>query len=174
MASTNSCYLEAMGYIKKKDYMDNTSTASNQSSNQGYQAYLEFSEHNRNRFFIGGVNFCDHCNIIHPHEKCPICESPNYFFDDELLLRIDQLKEAEAIWKEHWEKKVKVAEEEVQTLHKQLNERWTVLKRMESDEEGYLVTIEKLKNQKRLLIKKIKELLSMPHLRHIVFDEERL
>ena len=138
------------------------------------EAVRDFKYYNKGVFFFGGVNYCKECNIIHPNDKCPRCEEPNFFFDDELLYRISTLREAEVIWREGWGMKIRKLDEEVLSLHKKLDDKNKLLHEYECDIRGYKVVIDKLRNQKKLLIKKIKELLAKPHLRHIIFDEDTI
>ena len=136
------------------------------------QAVKDFVEANKHKFFFGGIHYCEECQIIHPRDKCPLCEEYNWYVEDSLHDRIDRMRDQVKFQTRYLEK-------EVSELQAKINDavmRNRDLERKLVNKESYVFElkskVEKLKEHKSKLINYIKRLLIMPHRRHIIFDEE--
>lgn len=165
-------YHKAMGYTGSTDYVNEFNYTSD--LNGLTKAVRDFVTANKHKFFFGGINYCEDCQIIHPRDKCPLCEEYNWYTDDMLHDRIAVIKDNEKYSRQSLEEEMSALQVKINDAvmaHRDTSQRLATAKlevlRLTED-------VKRLKGSKARLIEKIKGLLQKPHLRHIIFDEETI
>lgn len=165
----SNCVAEAMRHVNTSKYDFNNIEI----------AIQDFKFYNKNIYHNGRVCYCQKCNIIHVGEDCPLCEGNPI---DCLVDTMSELEsEIESITKEFDNLKkatsetelgqtINELEAEIEVLEKENNRLSNSVGKKISQIDELAKEVAKLKNHRRTLVKRIKDMANKPWLRHILAD----